>query len=309
MNKSGATINCGTVLGIVLAPDADVNIAPSGVEGSNGSSGAGWIVSGKTVHNIGGEWHNIYTNMPAVNKAILNLSKTVNDRDAFAEEVFTFKLERYNPYLYLYSYNQWETLKTVNNYGGSIEFTDVDVLNTEKTCWTIYRITETGVDSSTSNSGAYTTDSKTIYAAVYSEYLPDSNSNVVYPAVYFNTFYLYDYLQRINLTPDKEIIPGANDIITDEAAFNNTYSTGVGTIIVAQKYLTGRSLKSGEFTFTLKDKQINGQSTNGTTVNQTKTNSSDGKVYFDQLRFIYNSNPYQNYYSWTNGNSIAFFSG
>ena len=59
-----------------------------------GTTGIGWIIAGGTVHNNGSaEWHNIYSDMPALKKVTLSVGKTVNGKTPADNEKFEFELQ------------------------------------------------------------------------------------------------------------------------------------------------------------------------------------------------------------------------
>ena len=289
MNTNGGKFSAGTTLGIILAP----NSGTVDVSEKSGSSGAGWIIA-NTVKNWNGEWHNIYADMPAVNKAIINAKKTVNNRNAKGREKFLFKLERYN------KSNQWEDVKAgvQQNHGSAIEFANVDVNDAEHDCWTIYKITETAVVPTIDRADAYTTTDKVYYAAVYSDYVQaeagqGTSGNVIYPTQYYESFSEAAYTEAIgapDYVPDKDSAPGVSSPITQTVpVFNNLYNTEDEDGLVVTKMMEGRSLTSGDvFTFTLKGTATtkNGKTI---TVDQTKTNDATGKVRFDDLKFALNA--------------------
>ena len=274
-NKA-SQVKLGTMLGIVLAPNGNVQIGNSQSDLEQnidiGSSSAGWIIAGGTVRNESAEWHGIYYDMPDVHNISMNLKKTVNNEDATGSELFKFALETGiitkddngdGDTEYSFGFGN-EVNKT--NHGASIEFSNIAIpANTSG--WVVYRIHETEVDSSTPDSNQYKITDRIIYVAVYiTKFGNGSNAKYIPgPVQYFNSFdedlylaYRQSHDQNSDQSDETASNAGLTDSIqADKAIFNNTKNSYEATghaELKAEK--TGTNLNGKTFTFILTNPEL-----------------------------------------------------
>ncbi|WP_438773201.1 Spy0128 family protein [Enterococcus sp. DIV0755b] len=146
------------------------------------------------------------------------------------------------------------------------------------------------------NNGEFTFELRDSEGKLLQTKTNDSNGNVYFDALSYEKAGTYDYTitevkgTDATITYDKKVIK-AKVTVSDESGqlvakttyegdttFENTYTPKTGSVVLtAQKKLNGRALNNGEFTFELRDSEGK--------LLQTKTNDSDGNIYFDALSY------------------------
>ncbi|MBR0514352.1 MAG: hypothetical protein IJK06_08895, partial [Clostridia bacterium] len=204
INAEDADVHIGSMFGIVLVPDGNVEIG-----GNTGSSSAGWIVCGGTVTNNSAEWHNIFQDMPSVEKVSLNAAKSIHlvnaniNKNATRKQKFDFAvyaLEENDS-----SWNWGDTpVKTATNEGAAVEFKDIDA----EVGWNVFKIVETAINENTENGESFTRTEKEYYAAVM--VYQAGQSLIAGQARYFEAF-------------DKSLFSNNEKKDCDEIGFSNEY--------------------------------------------------------------------------------------
>ena len=249
-----ANVELDTMAGIVLVPNGNVTIT--------GAACAGWIITGGKITNDA-EWHNIYSNMPAITQAVVNAKKTVNNVNANNNEVFQFKIERYASNSV--GNRQWIEVGNETNKGSAIEFRGLEVPDVG---WNVFRLTETEIVEVPDGPYTYKIETnKKYYAGVYvTKITSESNGQeieyrVASSARYYNDFTegLYNASADIGKPEDTGLtnqvvrIEANGNTVADIPTFNNSKNETeeIEADIQLQKAYNGDTWPTGGFEFKL----------------------------------------------------------
>ncbi len=223
--KGKATIDISG--GIFLQPNYDSEIDVKGTS-------AGWIVTKGLIYNGSGEWHHVFSDMPAPNKVKIHALKTVDGGAPRSSQKFDFILEEYVNKNGSWS---WESRDTKQNVTGSVEFSEIDNLAEG---WHVFRILESQTLPSATN-GRYLMDGTTYYAAVRVQNINEHMiaSSPIYYAVFDPT----------GFNPDSAALTGfSGNPITIPVFNNETITKGLNI----SKTVKGSKGGNKEFTFEIK---------------------------------------------------------
>ena len=105
----------------------------------------GWLVTAGYFTTGSGEWHYVYADLTGVDSANLYAYKSINNKDAASDQVFEFKLEKYDGS----DFTEVPEISPVQNNGALVSF---HIENSQSEGdgglddgWNVYRITETGI--------------------------------------------------------------------------------------------------------------------------------------------------------------------
>ncbi len=214
-NLSGVTgtINISNSGGIFLQPNHESDIICS-------DTSAGWIISAGFV-KAKAEWHSVYSEMPDSMKVKLRAEKLVDNKIPYANQTFSFKLEKLDYNVGSPADSSWALVEEKENVRGNIDFGEIP--DSELTPgWNIYKITENVTDSTIDN---YCIDDTIYYAAVY-VYEVSGTKTPGTPAYYSSfdvTHFAPGTFSQTDVFSDKVSIPAfKNKTITNHASVKVT---------------------------------------------------------------------------------------
>ncbi|MBE6128855.1 MAG: Cna B-type domain-containing protein [Erysipelotrichaceae bacterium] len=229
--------NCNSVTNLTLGMTTGMYLVPNDDSYTNtAQTSSGWIITGGTFHNSGGEWHSVYSELPDVDEATITAKKTLDGKTPTLIQQFEFRVEKYNG-------SDWNVLSSVINDGGAISYTDkvVSEGGTLSEGWNIYRISE--IKKTDTTPGSYRLDETVFYAAVkYTIYgQGGSTMGVASLPRYFTAFDESSY----DVNAQKATDTGLSNPVTElPPTFHNSIATDV---MVQKQWSDGASRHSSDY--------------------------------------------------------------
>ena len=203
------TANIVTSGGMFLQPNEDSQIIIKGTT-------AGWISTKGYVANDGGEWHNVYSEMPSMANLKLHAYKTIDNRQPRVSQKFNFFLDEYDTTVT----GDWKNLDAKLNTTGSVDFNKISEGLTDG--WHVYRIHE-DTSKPAETMGYYIMDGDTYYAVVRVQTVTTAGNT---PATVVSEPAYYRNFTPGSFHSDSDVLTGfSEEDKVQRAVFNNEQVT------------------------------------------------------------------------------------
>ena len=227
--------------GMMLLPN-------SNAKANVGGTSCGWVqMAGAMEMSVGGEFHSVYADLPALNQLVIRAKKTVEKKTPTKKQVFQFGIRKYDK-----DTKEFKTIKTlideeerdlvVTNNGGTITIPVTELSEGSN----IFELYEIGAASGTE--GSYETNTQKFYAQCDVKVSNKGESGVDVKIPGSVTYYA-----QFN-----EATGEPSEKLTKAATFDNTLKT---TKLIIKKTVSGTDVKTDEFTFiiTLEGDAVDGE--------------------------------------------------